>query len=149
MRSMKSPSMTAAAKVQAHALAVGLVGLVFWVWAVWNTATKGFDLGAVSFLAAVAACGVGFRRAALPLDTSACACQRWLLGGVCGFVALNYALGVVVVDGVTTRLYFGVGVAWWLAAGATGVVLLQRLLKADFLDGEGKQSLHGTQPVGR
>lgn len=141
--------LSAATLVQMHALAVGCVGLVFWGWAAWITATEHFDLGAVSFLGAVVACGAGFRRAAPPLDISACRCQRWLLGSACGFVMINYAMGIALVDKTTMRLYFGVGVVWWLAAGVTGVALLERLLKAGFLGDEAKESLHEGQPAGR
>ena len=55
-------------KLQAHAIATGVAAAVFWAWAVANTVMKGFDLGAVSFLAVLGSSSTQYARAS---DTTA------------------------------------------------------------------------------
>ncbi|CAK0845906.1 unnamed protein product [Prorocentrum cordatum] len=96
--------------------AVGLVGAVFWAWAVWSHV----DLGAVSFgtvlLASLHGC-----RAALGTNRGGLRrvrCHKRLMPLSCGLVAANYLLGIALVRSPWTLcLYFAVAAAWWSMAG--------------------------------
>jgi hypothetical protein len=110
--------------MQTHAITTGIVAAVFWVWAVANCAiSKSFDLGAVSFFTVLASSVGQFKKASA---NSPVGSQRWYTCGSCGFVVLNYTLGLALISSDSQRLYFGVAAVAWLAAGAFGWHLCQQ-----------------------
>jgi hypothetical protein len=112
------------ARVRAHAGAIGVVAAPFWAWAIVNNIEGEPDLGALTFAAALGASGY-----ALLLDGSAPSgrCWRCAIGGACGAVAANYAIGVDVAlkEGLSGLLvgYFVVGTLLWAAAAVSGVAV--------------------------
>ena len=114
----------AARTMQAHAISTGIVAAVFWVWAVLNCAiNRSFDLGAVSFFTVLASSVAQFKKAS---TNSPVGSQQWSTSGSCGFVVLNYTLGLALVSSDSQKLYFGVAAVAWLAAGARGWHACQR-----------------------
>eukprot|EP00927_Polykrikos_kofoidii_P031404 TRINITY_DN27011_c0_g1_i1.p1 TRINITY_DN27011_c0_g1~~TRINITY_DN27011_c0_g1_i1.p1 ORF type:complete len:178 (-),score=17.19 TRINITY_DN27011_c0_g1_i1:26-559(-) len=115
-------------RVAGFACVVGIVALIFWIWAVLLSFTSHFDLGAVTFLVALAAAsrGLCLRDQGGASDAKTFTCVILLS---CLLVALNYGLGVLlccfrVIEGEGLLIpYFVVGMCWWIAAGAIGNVL--------------------------
>ena len=104
------------------------VAVIFWVWAVVNCINKrSLDLGAVSFLTVILAALATFHRVSEGLGGAGR--LRWLMGGACAFVTLNYGLGLGLVDSTTLRLYFGAAAVCWAVAGVAGVAWLGALAR--------------------
>jgi hypothetical protein len=113
-----SPLADCVQRVRAHAVATGIVAAVFWTWAVYNTVSKHFDLGAVSFFGVLSSSASQYSKAhAGPARLQS---QRVLTASSCGFVVVNYALGIAAVQSQTQRLYFGLAAVVWLVAGVYG-----------------------------
>lgn len=125
---MSSSLASASQRLQVHSVTVVLVALVFWAWAAAITFTAHFDLGIVSFLGALLAFGRAAHRARLPAQTQELHAQRRWSASAAAFVALNYVLGIILVEG-TMRIYFCIGALWWVIAGWSGVMLLQQMEK--------------------
>eukprot|EP00931_Biecheleriopsis_adriatica_P119244 TRINITY_DN9448_c0_g1_i4.p1 TRINITY_DN9448_c0_g1~~TRINITY_DN9448_c0_g1_i4.p1 ORF type:complete len:159 (-),score=28.16 TRINITY_DN9448_c0_g1_i4:128-604(-) len=101
-----------------HAVAVATVAIVFWVWAVHNTASASFDLGVVTFALVLIA---AVRNAAAVLREKA---VYWApMAGSCAAVAVNYVLGFIIMVKIaapwTMTFYMVVGVLWWCIAAYT------------------------------
>jgi hypothetical protein len=110
--------------MQTHAITTGITAAVFWVWAIANCAiNRSFDLGAASFFTVLVSSVGQFKKASA---NSPVGSQRWYTCGSCGFVVLNYTLGLALISSNSQRLYFGVAAVVWLAAGAFGWHLCQR-----------------------
>jgi len=78
------------------------ISLFFWAWAVWNTVTKQFDAGLVSFLlAAVSSTFLLVKGAPGKIG-------QWLIMGSFLLVALNYLAGAVLAFQVLQRPGFGI-----------------------------------------
>ena len=102
------------------------VAVIFWVWAVVNCINKrSLDLGAVSFLTVILAALATFHRVSEGLG--GVGRLRWLMGGACAFVTLNYGLGLGLVQSTTLRVYFAVAAVCWAVAGVAGVAWLGAL----------------------
>ena len=115
------------------------VALPFWTWALYKVvATGDSDYGAVTFLLVIAACA-SILRGARSLDAPAyfkgalgraAAVTRWsrLVAGATGLLAANYALVLLLIDGLpsTFQLYLALGACYWTVAG----VLCWRALAA-------------------
>ena len=88
----------------------------FWAWALYNTISRHFDLGVVSFAVAVISSVIGL----IKLDTSSrryLYTQRALTGFSGLFVAANYAGGIVITWHTwTLALYMAVACAGWVIA---------------------------------
>ena len=69
----------------AYSIAVAMFALPFWIWAVINSATGSFDLGAVSFASVIA-----WSAAVNLLPVFSFDCQRLTAGGSCALVSANY-----------------------------------------------------------
>jgi len=105
------------------------IASIFWVWALYNTITSGFDLGSVSF----GLCLLASARAALVAsnrETNAAHLQYYLPGS-CAFVVFNYAAGAVALGDTTAehtiiandgsgrntlQYYYIVGAGFWIWA---------------------------------
>lgn len=123
--------------VQMHALVTGIVAAVFWAWAVANCVhRKSFDLGAVSFLTVLASSLAQYHKATAYGTMGS---QRCYTCCSCGFVTLNYTLGLVLVGAESLRLYFAVAAAAWLVAAVLGVHVCQRAETARSLSSESER----------
>eukprot|EP01134_Creolimax_fragrantissima_P006426 CFRG6426T1 len=91
---------------------------IFWIWALKNTVTQHFDLGIISFftvwIAAVAAICLHFI-----VNSRVAKWQPIIFRLACGFVSLNYLLGVFT-GGFFFRLYCLIGTLFWAAVGYYG-----------------------------
>eukprot|EP00928_Gymnodinium_smaydae_P039294 TRINITY_DN26863_c0_g1_i1.p1 TRINITY_DN26863_c0_g1~~TRINITY_DN26863_c0_g1_i1.p1 ORF type:complete len:182 (+),score=32.31 TRINITY_DN26863_c0_g1_i1:54-599(+) len=119
------------ANVASHASCIGLVAVVFCLWALRNCvfSSPHFDLGALTFALAFGAAVYAVLRVSRSDDPGP---ARRAMQGVplaCALVALNYLIGVVFVSGPPMlRLYMCAGLAWWTIAGVSGFIVSKRLL---------------------
>jgi len=110
-------------RVQCHAIAIGLVALVFWAWAMYKVALTGdSDFGAMSFALVL----LGTLPALREPDSAAregkairarTACCR--LTGACVVVSVNYAAVLLLTPGCCERtfaIYLLLGTLWWAGA---------------------------------
>ena len=122
--------------VQAHAIATGIVAAVFWVWAIANCAiNKSFDLGVASFFTVLISSIAQYKKSK---TRSRLGAQRWHTCGSCGFVVLNYTLGLALVSAASVQMYFGVAAVAWLVAAAIGWSICQQYEQAKTKSGDGE-----------
>lgn len=112
---------------------MGLIALVFWIWAVVKTLTSDdFDAGIVSFAAAFGSACHGF----MVVSQSGEGIVQSGIGSL-GFhgvfapcaasvVALNYLFGVIIVDTGSIQLYFAFSIVFWLYLGGKAYLLVKR-----------------------
>ena len=142
-------------RVDCHALSLGLIAIVFWLWALAKVIVRGDeDLGAVSFAFVLAAAAYS-RWALKAFASSESRLERAvnssiLLSGACCIVGLNYAYVLITkYESLrpTFQLYLAVGVAWWGSAfmwTATSLYSYARSLRAQAVDFETESLVEGS-----
>eukprot|EP00811_Abedinium_folium_P005580 NODE_15138_length_1066_cov_4.129925.p2 GENE.NODE_15138_length_1066_cov_4.129925~~NODE_15138_length_1066_cov_4.129925.p2 ORF type:complete len:217 (-),score=43.53 NODE_15138_length_1066_cov_4.129925:416-991(-) len=119
-------------RVMSHALTVGIVAALYWVWALRHVADGDPDLGVLSFAIAFAGAVRGFL-AAQPSDARHVKHHGIFSALACILVCLNYCLGTVFVVlrnmPWTLAVYFVVSAAWWVCAASYGAFAAHMLLQ--------------------
>eukprot|EP00658_Telonema_sp_P-2_P071137 TRINITY_DN6044_c0_g1_i1.p1 TRINITY_DN6044_c0_g1~~TRINITY_DN6044_c0_g1_i1.p1 ORF type:complete len:210 (+),score=39.90 TRINITY_DN6044_c0_g1_i1:153-782(+) len=125
-------------------LTVAVTGCIFWVWALANCFLHSFDLGLVTFAAAVASAGWACR--AVEGGTHLTPNQQlFVTVGGCLLVAVNYGVGIAIFISDVEDLmgiYCVLGWAAWTGAGITGYKLLRSHWRG--LDDEGSYRTTGS-----
>jgi len=118
----------AAHNVQHHAIATGVVALVFWAWALQKVLVHGDpDLGVVSFAVVIAASANGYRCGS-QREPERMRWQRWFLSGATVLVTLNYLLALVFIPlPGSFQAYLAIGALYWATSGFLGLRLLAAL----------------------
>mmetsp|Transcript_65841 Transcript_65841/g.109432 ORF Transcript_65841/g.109432 Transcript_65841/m.109432 type:complete len:251 (+) Transcript_65841:192-944(+) len=119
---------------------MGVCGVVFWLWALVNSFSIGFDLGTISFFCAIHASFIGMRMNVTQLtELYRQRCRQSL---ACTLVTVNYVLGIILLvhdpvtmvpaRGTTTTLmvYFFFGAMLWTCIGVMGAWLLTSQIEA-------------------
>ena len=106
-------------RVNCHAMALGMVSVVFWLWAVYKCAVLGDqDFGALSFAIVLIACCCVFNfdpRAARDAKVKRASSALCRLCFACAAVCANYAfvLHQMAPGERVFSLYLGFGALWW------------------------------------
>eukprot|EP00930_Biecheleria_cincta_P047743 TRINITY_DN33162_c0_g1_i1.p1 TRINITY_DN33162_c0_g1~~TRINITY_DN33162_c0_g1_i1.p1 ORF type:complete len:170 (-),score=21.99 TRINITY_DN33162_c0_g1_i1:23-532(-) len=125
----KEQQRRARSKLRVQSCATCFVAAVFWVWALKNTLSNGFDLGVVSFLV-VGSVAFNGALCAGSVEQSSLARQSYLFAISSFFVVANYVLGVFLVKG-TLLIYMIIAALAWAANGAWGVKIIRDVLQLE------------------
>jgi len=108
---------------------VGTFSFFFWVWAIVNTATKGYiDGGMLSFALAMASSWYGFRRMKhLKKQNTRIDWKFFLPVGSFILVAMNYALGAHMTNHEWNELYCVIFSGCWIGVSIIYTCLILRL----------------------
>ena len=105
-------------RVSCHAISLGTIGLVFWLWAMHKVvATGDQDFGALTFLLvilAAASSGKGGSDNSHNAKIARASRALWRLGTAALVVCTNYVLVLVLIDVPRGfQMYLALGASWW------------------------------------